>query len=289
MSLKSVNLPQRYNYVACFLTLNCNLKCDYCINWLGNADDSKRAAVSGKQWVEALNRLVCRDDLPITLQGGEPSLHPDFIWIINNLRKDTHIDILTNLTFNIDKFISSVDPNRIKRKAPYPSIRVSYHPNFMDLDRLIEKTLKMQKAGFSIGIFSVLHPKSKEHILKVQKQCQDLGIDFRTKEFLGWFEGKLYGTYRYPGAIGSDERKKCLCRNSELIVGPDCNIFRCHHDIYKNFPPIGNLLDRDFTVKDIFRKCDQFGDCNPCDMKTKTNRFQIFGHTSAEVKIEESV
>jgi len=40
-----------------------------------------------------LNRLDCPVDLPITLQGGEPSLHPDFIWIIKNIKKSLNIDI----------------------------------------------------------------------------------------------------------------------------------------------------------------------------------------------------
>jgi hypothetical protein len=29
--------------------------------------------------------------------------------------------------------------------------------------------------------------------------------------------------------------------------------------------------------------CYNFGDCNPCDVKIKTNRFQEYGHTSVEI------
>ena len=224
------------------------------------------------------------EDLPITLQGGEPSCHPDFIWIINHIRKELNIDILTNLNFDVDRFIDSVDSLRLKRTAPYPSIRISYHPHYMDLDTLIEKVLKMQRANFSIGIFGILHPEFEEEILNARKRCQDLGVDFRTKEFLGRHDNKLYGTYFYEGAVGSNKRKRCLCRTSELIIGPEGEIFRCHHDLNKNFPPIGNLLDSHFEIEDVFRECDQFGDCNPCDIKVKTNRFQIYGDTSVEIK-----
>lgn len=76
-----------------------------------------------------------------------------------------------------------------------------------------------------------------------------------------------------------------LYRTSELIVGPDGNIYRCHHDLYKNFSSIGNLLDPDFKIRNIFRECTQLGDCNPRDIKIKTDRFQVHGHTSIEIKI----
>ena len=149
MSFKKVQLPQRYNYIACFLTLGCNLKCDYCINFYSRGNGFKKPVISGKKWSEMLNRLVSRDDLPLTLQGGEPSLHPDFIWIIKNINKSLNIDILTNLSFNIEHFIDNIDPRRLRRDAPYPSIRVSYHPPYMHLEEVINKVLKILLFCFS--------------------------------------------------------------------------------------------------------------------------------------------
>jgi len=61
-------------------------------------------------------------------------------------------------------------------------------------------------------------------------------------------------------------------------------IYRCHSDLYEDRESVGNILDPEFEIKDIYRKCNYFGHCNPCDVKLKTNRFQKFGHTS--VKIE---
>jgi len=284
MSLKEIQVPSYCNYIACFLTLSCNLKCNFCINYFDHEHEFKKETIPGEKWIEGLNRLVCSDNLPITLQGGEPGLHPDFIWIINNIKKEINIDILTNLSFDVDRFINCVEPLRLKRNAPYPSIRVSYHPPYMDIDNLIKKVIKLQKAGFSIGIFAILHPKFKDEVLLTQERCLSLGIDFRTKEFLGKFNGRLYGNYRYVGAVGNSRRKRCLCRTSEIIIDIKGNIFRCHHDLYNQFSPVGNLLDPNFVIKDNFKECDQFGGCNPCDIKLKTDRFQVFGHTSVEIK-----
>lgn len=280
--MKSIKIPENYNYIAVFLTLACNLRCSYCINRFEKGRLEKNL-LTGEEWVKGLNRIVSRDDLPITLQGGEPSLHPDFFYILNNIKPELNIDILTNLQFDTDKFMKNVGPGRIKRNAPYASIRVSYHPETMKLEPLVRKVLQMQDAGYSIGIWGVLHPKQEAEILRAQEYCNTLGIDFRTKEFLGEYAGKMYGTYKYPGACDKAFEKPVLCRTTELIMGPRGDVFRCHSDLYEGRVPISNVLNPKFQIDNEFRPCHVFGHCNPCDVKVKTNRFQIFGHTSVEI------
>jgi len=284
MFLKKIKLPKRYNYIACFISLDCNYKCHYCINWFGDNIYEKKRHMPWEKWVEGLNRIICPDNLPVTLQGGEPGVHPDFVKIVKNIKPELNIDILTNLSFDVDLFIEEINPARFRRNASYPNIRVSYHPQYSNLKSLFRKTLRMQEAGFSIGIHGILHPEMKDHIIEAQSQGQNLGIDFRTKEFLGEHNGKLYGTYLYPNAVCSDTKKNCLCRTSELIIGNFGEIFRCHHDIYKNFPVIGHILDPNLMIEDSFSKCSEYGDCNACDIKIKTNRFQKFGYTAVEIK-----
>lgn len=280
---KPIIIPDHYNYIAVFLTLACNLRCSYCINLFGEEGFSKKH-LSGEEWVSALNRIVSRPDLPLTLQGGEPSLHKDFFYIINNVKRELNIDILTNLQIDVDEFIDRVDPERLKRDAPYASIRVSYHPETMELEPLVKKTLKMQEAGFSIGIWGVLHPSQEEEVRSAQKHCKSLGIDFRFKEFLGEYQGKMYGTYRYEGSTDRKFEKAVLCKTTELIVGNQGGVYRCHSDLYEGRDPVGNITDPDYVIEDIYRPCHVFGHCNPCDVKVKTNRFQQFGHTSVDIK-----
>ena len=283
--MKPIILPQSYNYTAMFLSLVCNLRCSYCINYFEEGNFVKKH-LSGKDWVKGLNRIVSRDDLPISFQGGEPSLHKDFIYILNNIKPELNIDILTNLQFNEDEFIRSVNPNRIKRKSPYASIRVSYHPETMQLEPLVKKVLKLQNNGFSIGIWGVMHPVQEAEILRAKEYSSSLGIDFRTKEFLGEYDGKTYGTYLYEGACDKKFAKKVLCKTTELIIGSNGDIYRCHSDLYEGRKPIGNILDENFEIEDKFLECDVFGHCNPCDVKVKTNRFQQFGYTSVEIKFK---
>lgn len=284
--MKPLIIPESYNYIAVFLTLNCNLSCSFCINDFGTkARRVARRPLSGKEWADGLNRIISRPDLPVTLQGGEPTLHRDFIYIVNNIKPELNIDVLTNLR-DEKIFIGKIEPNRLKRAAPYASIRVSYHPEQMDLSKLVDKVLKMRDADFSVGIWGVMHPDRKEEIKIAQKICKNKGIDFRTKEFLGEHKGKIYGQYRHPEAISKKTKKTVFCKTSELIIGSSGDIYRCTADVYENRQPIGHILDPDFQIKDKFKTCDWFGHCNPCDIKIKTNRFQVFGHSSVEIKVQ---
>lgn len=291
--MRPIIIPQNYKYIATFLTMRCNLNCSFCLNSIDKSKEFNRLKfkeLSGEQWVEALNRIKSRPEVPISFSGGEPFLHSDFIYIINNLKQDINIDILTNLSYlnAVEKFLEQVDPNRIKRNAPYASIRVSYHPEQMgNGEKLIETVKKLKNAGFSIGIWSVLYPsfKNLSAINQMQFRCRDAGIDFRLKEYTGIYKGDLYGDYsKYPKSVLSNELKKCFCKTSELIIGPNGNIYKCHRDLYEEEFPIGNLLDPNFELKDEFRICDKYGQCHPCDVKLKTNYKQELRDTSVDIK-----
>jgi hypothetical protein len=281
--MKEIVMPDNYNYIAAFLTLSCNYRCSYCLNSFGELRAGEKS-LSGEDWARGLNRIISRDDLPVTLQGGEPSTHEDFIYIINNLKDSLNIDILTNLQFDVEEFISKVKPARLRRKAPYASIRVSFHPEVMSIKETIAKALKMIDAGFSVGIWGILHPKYKDIILEAEAASKARGIDFRAKEFLGEYGNRLYGTYKYAGACERKFQREALCKTSELIIGSDGGVYRCHSDLYERRVPIGNILDDNFKIIDEYKICHSFGRCNPCDVKIKTDRFQTQGHTSVEIK-----
>jgi len=291
---KEVNIPEEYKYISAFLTMRCNLNCSFCLNSLDKSQEFNRLKfkeISGEEWVSTLNKINPKKDVPITFSGGEPFLHKDFIYIINNLKPELKIDILTNLQWGdegINRFIKEVDPKKITRDSPYPSIRVSYHPEQMaDGAELVKNVKKLQDAGFSIGIYSVLYPSPQQlsAINQMQFRCRDAGVDFRLKEFTGLYKGELYGDYsKYPGSVNSQQKKSCLCKTSELLIGPSGEVYRCHRDLYKEENPIGNITDPEFSIKNDFLKCNYYGECHPCDVKVKTNYKQELGHTSVEIK-----
>lgn len=280
-----------HNYVAFFLTLRCNLKCPYCINLHDLAtrrEQVRRRRMEVTDWIAAANRLCLRDDLPLTLQGGEPTLYEGFYRLVKEVKPEIQMDLMTNLMFDVRAFIANVPVWRFSRRAPYAPIRVSYHPGQNDIDDLIRKTSILQDAGFRVGLYGILHPDEAiaGHIRDVQQRCQTLGLDFRVKEFLGRHNGRLYGTFKYDRAVNGQAVGSCECRTTEILVDPSGYVYRCHSDLYNSRNPIAHILDARFdeTVIDRFRTCHNYGECNPCDVKVKTDRYQMYGHTSVEIK-----
>ncbi len=282
--LEPIILPANFNYVAAFLTFACQLRCSYCINHHGG-DLIKGRWMNGEDWIRGLNRLRCRPDLPITLQGGEPTVHKNFYDIVNGVNPDTAIDLLTNLEVSAEVLASKIPPQRLRREAPYASIRVSYHVGQSKPDELLKRVKYLQDLGYHIGVWAVDHPEEHEHILGVQAKAHEMGIDFRLKEFLGPYKGVNHGTFRYPHAVNDVELRYCECRTTELLIAPDGHIYRCHSDLYASRLPIGHILDRKAPpLIGQWVPCAVYGKCNSCDIKSKFNRFQQKGHSSVEIR-----
>lgn len=281
--MKKIIIPSSYNYIEAYLTFACNMKCDYCINKYDSIPMYN--IIKSEAWIRALNRIKTRPDLPITLGGGEPTLHPNFYTIVKNIRKETPLDLLTNGTFDIRRFMKEIPPTRFKRDAPYASIRFSYHPGYTDINILLAKVCRMQQEDYSVGIWAVAHPKYKKEINKASRLAIGIGIDFRTKEFLGMYKGKMYGTYKYKFAVDG-KAKGAMCKPSELLIAPNGDIHTCHYYLYNNTSSIGNITDKKVINFNGINRCYNCGLCNPCDIKAKVDRFQRKGHCAVEITYE---
>jgi organic radical activating enzyme len=280
--MNKIYLPGSYNYCAVFLTLSCNLKCSYCINIMSRSRSEIGKTIMDKElWIEGLNRIEVRDDLPISIQGGEPTTHPEFYEIINGV--DKPMDLITNLQFDIRKFIRLVSTKKFKRNAPYAAIRVSYHPEQMNLQKTAENVDLLLQAGYQVGVWMVEHPKYKEELENARFVFGKYQIDFRVKELLGKVGDRVYGTIKYPDSVGSNIMRTCECKTTELIIAPNGSVHRCHSDLYNGREGVGFICDPEFKISDTYRYCNSYGSCSACDVKVKTNRFQIFGHTSVDI------
>jgi len=273
--MKPILIPKSYNYLGVFLTMKCQLGCSYCINNFGTTKVWKE--LSGEDWIKGLSRIQTREDLPITLQGGEPTIHKDFYRIARGIHLQKK-DLLTNGIFDFGKFTTWIHPDSFKREnSPYASIRFSYHKS-IDARSLAQKVFELQKLNYSVGIWGLSCNDNSE----MRSICYGFGIDYREKEYLD----ETHGEYKYPDAILKKERKHVKCKPSEMLIAPDGSIYRCHSDLYSGRNQQGHILDKNVELATDFISCDNYGYCNPCDVKLKTNRFQEMGHTSVEIKEE---
>ena len=335
--LPEFELPASLNYIAIFLTLRCHLNCSYCINdpqqsgTRSSLFRREKTALTPEEWVRGLARIPFNPDLPITLQGGEPLLYHNHAGVAVLLEQLPHyFDLLTAFPFTADKFSTMLNGQHRKfmRDAPYPSIRVSYHPEQMNkvwknrgIEELVDRCAGLAEHGFKVspqksesdvGIYMVAHPENTD-VEQIKAVCNGR-VPFEEKEFLGEYETRLYGTYKYPystNLISSgklDHTLSCECRTTELLLDPLGFAWGCHFHLYdawtNNQPfdafnilanadyefadnidemfaadtarPIGHILDPEFSMDElsVFRKCYDYGRCIGCDTKVKNNRFQ---------------
>lgn len=275
--MKPILLPESYNYIGVFLTMKCSLGCEYCINHFGATKVWKE--LSGEDWIKGLSRIQIREDLPLSLQGGEPTMHKDFYKIAQGLHKGKkQVDLLTNGFFDVREFYQNITSCVFQRQAKYASIRFSFHQN-TNLLGLAMKVQSLRLTGYSVGIWGLKHPEMVERNEEMKDLCKWLGIDYREKEYLDL----NHAGYKYPDAIRGG-KKNVLCKPSEMLIAPDGSIYKCHGDLYSGRNPVAHILDEEVNLIHDFTLCSNYGLCNPCDIKIKNSRFQIWGHTSVEIK-----
>lgn len=273
--MKKIIVPEEYNYISAFLTFACGFGCKYCINKFSGLYNYQM--MNTKDWIQGLNRIKTTDDRPITITGGEPTVHKDFYKIVKGIDPKISLDLLTNGDFDVEEFMNNIEPERMMRKAEYASIRFSYHPDNTNLDSLMWVVSRLQRGAYSVGIWAV--DTGNIDIGPLQHACTENHIDLRLKEYLD----RTHGSYRYPQAMDG-RRKKCKCKPSEMLIAPDGRLFRCHRDLYQAENSYGHLLDEKVKLPTDFLPCDNHGLCNPCDVKTKYSRHQVHGHCAVEIK-----
>lgn len=280
---RKISLPTGYNYIGIFLTLACPRNCSYCLNGSSNVL-RKRPLTKGDKWIAALNRL--RTDIPLTFNGGEPLLHPDFFDIINGLDQRFKVDILTTLPFDVREFIENVEPVRFERELPYSAIRVTFHPETMDLEETIGKVKTIKEAHFDVAINLVDHPHLKRETEEITKIIIKNGLDYVIKPFLGYLDGKLYGQYKYVDSCSMKFRRKVKCKTSNLLIDPLGNIYRCHRDLFSQNPEgvLGDIFDDKINnLLEKYSSCNNFGFCHPCDVQIKFDRFGKWGYSVVDI------
>jgi MoaA/NifB/PqqE/SkfB family radical SAM enzyme len=275
-------IPERYSYCEIYLTLRCQFACPYCINQHTGVSRSRKE-LTAREWCIALNNI--ESHIPLTFGGGEPTMHKEFYEIVERLRPEHKIDLLTNGEwFEIEEFTDRIMSNRFTNKGnDYKAIRISYHPKKTNRNKVVERAAILQNMGYPVGIFGLNHPDNLKANIEMTELCRQRGVFFFIRDFLGYYNDLLFGYYKYPAALNGN-KKQCECRSEELLVGPDGNCYRCHRDLYAGTGEIGNLLNMAFEIKDEFRPCDNFGSCNPCDVKEKIKSDLTTSKCAVEIK-----
>ncbi len=291
---KMIEAPFDY-YFGAFLNLTCSLPCEYCVQKISLPGQpiAHYPLMSGQKWVEALNAISGRTKnrflrspkrKKISITGGEPSLHPDFIYILNNLDKDWKITVTSNFTSPFfDKDIKFL--KQIKRRSSL-KFNASYHFMYAPIEKFIENVKKVKSSGFTVhSLFIVAHPAHKARAEECRLKLLKIHKIVKLQRFFGRYEGELcpsenahdivceqedgirnYKAYR--DGFNQAGKEDMYCRMKKVLFAPNGEIYNCHYKLYTGHKDrFGNISDKDLRIvmPQGFFLCHDYGFCNPCD------------------------
>lgn len=257
----------------------CNYRCPYC--WFYG----KWEYLKGQNLYPAVEQLVRfwkniyskYGKAKISITGGEPFLYPNFTELIKELSQLHMIEIVTNLSIDIDNFIKEANLENLE-------IRPSFHPLFADFDTFVERAIALKVKKPEQNISYLAWPPQIKQLRFLQDKFLKFGISIFTQPFYGEYKGT-----RYPDSYTDEEKniiapflgnrggktfqvepiktrgKPCAAGQRYAVIHPDGKVLRCGglNSLSPDKAIIGNLLDEDFELLREPLPCDS--EICPCN------------------------
>lgn len=235
----------------CYLSLRCNLHCDYCFipeNILH--EDAIKPIQIGK-FIKVLNETG--KIFNIVFSGGEPFFIPNFVEACARLSENHFISIATNLSLSkkIEAFRKSVNPKRVKY------ILCSFHANELKKRKMIHTFIEnyrlLKDSGFTIHAQIVAYPPIIPEIEFYQKLFAEYELELICAPFIGEYNNKTY-----PAAYSPEEYQLINCdmtavrssynwKHKPCIAGYNNGVVNSNNDVVCCInikQKIGNIYDK---------------------------------------------
>ena len=125
------------------ITLNCNRKCDYCFaSKARDATGRQHRKMSRDTFLSVLDLLKRSGINQVRLLGGEPTLHPDFVWMVKkSIQQELRVLVFSN---------GLIDGTILNFLVGLPERRVSVLINVNSPDEQSQREQKLQANTFSV-------------------------------------------------------------------------------------------------------------------------------------------
>jgi MoaA/NifB/PqqE/SkfB family radical SAM enzyme len=248
---------------------------------------------SGKEWVEALNGIAGRTQRrflrrsrvkKLSILGGEPTVYPDFLYVLNNLDRNWKLTV----TSNFDSPFFEQDAKFFRQIKCKSRLRFngSFHFLRTPLESFAANVRKLKKAGIKVHtLFLVAYPGQLEKALEYKEALLRIHPRIKLQRFLGFYQGNLYPRETsdkvdqeqkdgitnyslYQRGFSQKQASDIFCHSDKVLIAPNGDIHNCHYKVYTGHgDKMGNLFEDEVRVhipRQYF-SCRDFGFCNPCD------------------------
>ena len=199
------------------LTNWCNYKCSYCPVLRDIHNDFKNPDHTALHKLTLTRLKNLSSNFNICITGGEPAIHPQIDEIIQSLvsmENCLNIAFFTNLSRSIDYYKSLEQPNTDKL-----GICASFHPEFANRTKFIEKVIVLKQAGIKINVQVSMsdNPNDATGLLELMDQLIEHQIDCfplilkSTLDFTPNYTDEFYQLFRpYMSATSTDNQFKAI-------------------------------------------------------------------------------
>lgn len=178
---------------------NCNYGCPYC--WFyGEWDKGERESIyiPANEWNKIWNKIYEKyGAVEIQISGGKPTIYPEFFKLLELLSEKHKVSFMTNLSFDVNKFLNFHIPPSIV------GLGLTFHPLYSDIDGFINKAKLLQEANFNFTVYFLAYPPHISMLEKCEEEFKEKNMDFRVLTFWGEYEGK-----KYPENYSLKEKEK---------------------------------------------------------------------------------
>lgn len=256
----------------------CNYRCPYCWFYGKWAElKSRNRTLSVRELIDAWSNVYRRyGTVKVSITGGEPFLYPNFMEFIKEFSQIHKVEIITNLSTDIQEFVKAVNSKNVK-------VNPSFHSLFSDFDRFIEKVRLLKENGLLQCVSYLAWPPLIKKIGYYTERFNQYNISIAIQSFFGEYNG-----LRYPDGYSEEEKeiilpqigerggkpfqteplktkgKRCAAGYRYGVIHPDGMVLRCggiHSSVAVS--SVGNIFEGGFRLFDNLFPCT-FEIC-PCN------------------------
>lgn len=264
----------------------CNYNCTYCfLHYEPETTNIKTVYLEPQEWIKIWKDIYERYGYcHISVTGGEPFIYPNFIDIISELSQIHTFEFSTNLSWDIKDFVKKISPERV-------IINSSFHPEFIGIQKFLERFFFLKQNNYPISITIVAYPPLLEKIIEYKELFEKNGLKaiiypYRgpywsrkypegytqtEKRFLRQLEirvgAKVTGKLIDAHICGKGEetpggRKLCHMGQRYAKIVPNGDAYRCCAAVNKDWGRLGNIINNTFSLLKKPEYCPDYRNCS---------------------------